>query len=68
MKQSNLMMLTLLAVGLFTAGVVSMQHATLSLGLIIAGVALACTVVMINEIRSAKAEIIRRMEARQQSP
>ncbi len=68
MKQSNPMMLTLLAVGLFTAGILSMQHATLSLGLTIAGVALACTVVIINEIRSAKAEIIRKMEARPESP
>ena len=64
MKQANVIALTFLALGLFISGIVLVHYATLSLGLIIAGVAIACTTVAINEIRDAKREIIGKIERR----
>jgi len=57
-----------LALGLFVSGILLIQYATLSLGLIIAGVIVACTTVLVNEIRDAKREITERIERRDGSP
>ena len=58
MQPANVTTLKLLASGLFLAGFLLIAYATLSLGLILAGIILACTTVVISEIRNAKKELM----------
>jgi len=71
MKQANVTALTVLALILFVAGIahiVLIPYGVLALGLMMASFVLACTIVVINEIREAKRRIIEEMEKRTASP
>jgi len=65
MGQANLITLRLLAVGLFVGGIVSTRLPGLSLGLIFAAVVIACTALVIIEIREAKREIVEKLQKQQ---
>ena len=62
MNHANTITLTLLSIGLFVAGIALIHCPTLSLGLILTGVTLACTAVLINEIRDARSAILEKLK------
>lgn len=62
MNRANVITLRILSVGLFVAGIALTHLALLSLGLILTGVIVACTTVLINEIRDAKSAIFERLK------
>ena len=63
MQKANTIFLTAMAVFLFVSGLVLMRYGMLSLVLITAGVIVACTVVVVNEIRHAAEQVIASLAA-----
>lgn len=57
-RKANVVGMRLLAVGLFVGGMVLISVPSLSLGLILAATVIACTTVVIDEIRAAKREVL----------
>jgi len=68
MNQANVRVMTFLAVGLFISGIMLFSVGVLGLGLMITGVIIACTTVVINEIRDAKRRILEKIERQDESP
>jgi hypothetical protein len=62
MNHANVITLRILSIGLFIAGIPLIYCPTLSLGLILTGVILACTTILINEIRDAKSAILEKLK------
>lgn len=68
MNRANVITLRILSIGLFMAGILLNRLGMLSLGLILTGVIMACTTVLINEIRDAKSAIIDKLKKQNAPP
>lgn len=62
MRRANSAGMKILAVALFLSGAVLVPDPTWTLGLIVIASVIACTTVVIDEIRDAKRELIERLE------
>jgi hypothetical protein len=62
MGPTNVTTVRIIAVFLFLAGAVLIPDPTWTLGLILAATVIGCTTVVVDEIRHARQELIKRLE------
>jgi len=68
MRRANLTTLRFLAVALFIAGAVLIPAPSWTLGLILGATVIACTTLVIDEIREAKREVMGKLAEQKRAP